>query len=117
MDIARQPVVGGPGRPGTGQFESEAEPEQSTDETVPQGDLARRRDLQLADRGLDRDREGEGGIDLSRYIALLSERYRGCGPVMALLRGVLFGTWSNLVSAVSDRPTSSSLYLFRKAAV
>ena len=51
------------------------------------------------------------------YIALLSERYRGHGPVMALLRGVLFGTWSNLVSAVSDRPTSSSLYLFRKAAV
>ena len=51
------------------------------------------------------------------YIALLSERYRGHGAVMALLRGVLFGAWSNLVSALSDRPTSSSLYLFRKATV
>ncbi len=50
------------------------------------------------------------------YIAMLSERYRGHGPVMALLRGVLLGAWSNLKSAFTERPTSSSLYLFRKSA-
>lgn len=48
------------------------------------------------------------------YIAMLSERYRGHGPLMALIRGVLLGTWSNLASAFTSRPTSSSLYLFRK---
>jgi hypothetical protein len=49
------------------------------------------------------------------YVSMLSEKYRGAGPVGALLKGGLLGAWSNLVAATTDRPTSSSLYLAEKA--
>lgn len=49
------------------------------------------------------------------YIAILSEGYRGTSKPLALIKGILFGSWSNLVSLLGNRPTSSSLYLARKA--
>lgn len=48
------------------------------------------------------------------YIAVLSETYRGASKPWALLKGVLLGSWSNVRSALSGRPTSSSLYIARK---
>jgi SAM-dependent methyltransferase len=50
------------------------------------------------------------------YIAILSEGYNGGSKLIALTKGILVGVWSNLVSLVTGRPTSSSLYLARKAA-
>lgn len=49
------------------------------------------------------------------YVSMLSERYRGAGPGAALVKGALLGTLSNLVAATTHRPTSSTLYLARKA--
>jgi len=49
------------------------------------------------------------------YIALLSETYRGAGMPWALAKGALLGLWSNLQSVLGGRPSSSSLYLARKA--
>lgn len=48
------------------------------------------------------------------YIAMLSQRYRGSGAVMALVLGGLLGSWSNLVALLGDRPTSSTLYIAQK---
>ncbi len=48
------------------------------------------------------------------YIAMLSERYKGRGPMLALFKGLCFGLWSNLHAAFSDRPTSSTLYVAQK---
>jgi len=48
------------------------------------------------------------------YIAMLSERYKGAGAIIALVKGVLVGAWSNLQSAFGKRPTSSSLFVARK---
>lgn len=48
------------------------------------------------------------------YISTLSEGYRGATKSWALLKGVALGSWSNLQSAVSGRPTSSSMYIARK---
>jgi len=49
------------------------------------------------------------------YIAMLSERYAGRGPLAALITGIILGTWSNTMSLLTKRPTSSSLIIFRKA--
>ena len=49
------------------------------------------------------------------YVSMLSERYRGTGTFGALIKGAILGTASNLVAATTTRPTSSSLYLARKA--
>jgi 2-polyprenyl-3-methyl-5-hydroxy-6-metoxy-1,4-benzoquinol methylase len=48
------------------------------------------------------------------YISMLTERHRGAGPLGALIKGTLVGTWSNLLALTSDRPTSSSLYIAQK---
>jgi SAM-dependent methyltransferase len=49
------------------------------------------------------------------YVSMLSERYKGAGAGAALAKGALLGTLSNLVAATTPRPTSSTLYLARKA--
>lgn len=48
------------------------------------------------------------------YICMLSERYRGRGPLVSLLLGILKGTWSNLVALTTGGSTSSALYIGRK---
>lgn len=50
------------------------------------------------------------------YVALLSEQYRGSSKLLSLLKGGLIGGWSNLVSLISGRPASSSLFIARKVA-
>lgn len=45
------------------------------------------------------------------YVSMLSEQYRGAGPLTSLIKGALFGSWSNVIAWSSGRPTSSSLYL------
>lgn len=50
------------------------------------------------------------------YVAMLSEQYRGAGPMGVLVKGGLVGAWSNAVAALTGRPTSSSLFLARKPA-
>lgn len=49
------------------------------------------------------------------YVAMLSEQYRGAGSLGSLIRGATVGLWSNAVARLSGRPTSSSLYLAKKA--
>jgi SAM-dependent methyltransferase len=49
------------------------------------------------------------------YIALLSEGYRGRSPLLAFPLALLMGSWSNLRALLGTRPTSSSLYIARKA--
>lgn len=49
------------------------------------------------------------------YIAMLSEGYRGASKPWALIKGGIIGLWSNLNSALLGRPTSSTLYIARKA--
>ncbi|MBL7962803.1 MAG: class I SAM-dependent methyltransferase [Flavobacteriales bacterium] len=49
------------------------------------------------------------------YIALLSERYLGRPAWLAWALACIIGTWSNVVSAVSGRPTSSVLFIAQKA--
>ena len=51
------------------------------------------------------------------YIAILSERYRGHSLPVALVLALLKGAWSNLVALATGRPTSSTLYIARKARV
>lgn len=48
------------------------------------------------------------------YICMLSESYRGASKPWALVKGGVLGVWSNLHSAFTGRPTSSSLYIARK---
>lgn len=48
------------------------------------------------------------------YVSMLSEQYRGVGSMGSLVKGALVGSWSNLASWISGRPTSSSLFLARK---
>ncbi|MEO8068000.1 MAG: class I SAM-dependent methyltransferase [Flavobacteriales bacterium] len=48
------------------------------------------------------------------YICMLSERYRGRGPLVALALGIVKGSWSNLVALVMGGSTSSSLYIARR---
>ncbi len=49
------------------------------------------------------------------YVSMLSERHQGLGPLGALLKGVLWGSLSNLMTLATPRPTSSSFYVARKA--
>lgn len=49
------------------------------------------------------------------YVSMLSEKHKGAGALRALGLGALIGTLSNLVAALTPRPTSSSLYLATKA--
>lgn len=49
------------------------------------------------------------------YVAMLSEKYKGAGPLMALVKGGLVGMASNLIAATTPRPTSSTLYIAQKA--
>jgi SAM-dependent methyltransferase len=48
------------------------------------------------------------------YIAMLSSTYKGSSKIRALGKGIALGSWSNLISLASGRPTSSTLYLARK---
>jgi 2-polyprenyl-3-methyl-5-hydroxy-6-metoxy-1,4-benzoquinol methylase len=48
------------------------------------------------------------------YVSMLSERYRGASPAIALMKGALIGGLSNLIAASTGRPTSSSLYIAQK---
>lgn len=48
------------------------------------------------------------------YVSMLSEQYRGAGPIGSLVKGALMGGWSNLAAMVSGGPTSSSLFLAKK---
>lgn len=49
------------------------------------------------------------------YIAMLSEQYKGVGKLSSLVKGIILGMWSNFISLVTRRPTSSSLYIARKS--
>jgi 2-polyprenyl-3-methyl-5-hydroxy-6-metoxy-1,4-benzoquinol methylase len=49
------------------------------------------------------------------YVSMLSEKYKGAGPLGAMLKGAFAGAVSNVVAATTSRPTSSSLYLAEKA--
>lgn len=51
------------------------------------------------------------------YVAMLSEQYRGTSGPIALIKGLLFGAWSNLVALFSRRSTSSTLFVARKATI
>lgn len=51
------------------------------------------------------------------YVSILSERHKGRSPARALVQGGLLGLWSNLVSASTSRPTSSTLFIARKRPV
>ena len=48
------------------------------------------------------------------YVSMLSEKYKGAGPIGALVKGAIAGFVSNAVAATTPRPTSSSLYLAEK---
>jgi 2-polyprenyl-3-methyl-5-hydroxy-6-metoxy-1,4-benzoquinol methylase len=48
------------------------------------------------------------------YVAILSERIRGRGPVAALMLGGLIGLWSNAMTILLKRPTSSTIYIAEK---
>lgn len=49
------------------------------------------------------------------YIGMLSEQYKGRGPILSLLLGSLTGLWSNMKSVLNGRPTSSLLFIAQKA--
>lgn len=49
------------------------------------------------------------------YVSMLSEQYKGAGPMAALVKGIAVGLWSNLQTLFSDRPTSSTLYVAKKS--
>lgn len=48
------------------------------------------------------------------YVAILSERARGRGPVTSVLLGTMTGAISNLIALVTARPTSSTIFLAQK---
>jgi len=48
------------------------------------------------------------------YVSMLSEQYLGAGPVGSMVKGAAWGLWSNMVSLVSNSPSSSSLFLAKK---
>jgi hypothetical protein len=49
------------------------------------------------------------------YICLLSERYRGSGNTLSWILAIMKGAWSNILAIATGRPTSSTLYVARKA--
>jgi len=48
------------------------------------------------------------------YIAMLSEQYKGLGKLSSLIKGFAMGKWSNFLSLINGRPTSSTLYIAKK---
>lgn len=48
------------------------------------------------------------------YIAMLSEQYIGHGKLGSIIMGIAYGTWSNILSLLGGRPTSSTLYIAKK---
>ncbi len=48
------------------------------------------------------------------YIALLSEGYRGSHAIWRYPKAMAIGLWSNLSSFLSNRPTSSTLFIAKK---
>lgn len=48
------------------------------------------------------------------YVSMLSERHRSQGKAAALFRGIVVGSWSNLLSVVTRRPTSSTLFIAKR---
>lgn len=48
------------------------------------------------------------------YVSMLTERDRGAGNLVALMKGAIWGTLSNLIALSTRRPTSSTLYIARK---
>lgn len=48
------------------------------------------------------------------YVSILSERHKGRAALRATIQGGVLGMWSNLVSAATSRPTSSTLYVASK---
>ncbi len=75
----------------------------------------RRRDMQrlLHDHGFELLETRPMWLD-AFYIALLSERYAGVQPMLALFKALLFGTWSNLQAIRKNGSTSSSLFIAKK---
>jgi 2-polyprenyl-3-methyl-5-hydroxy-6-metoxy-1,4-benzoquinol methylase len=51
------------------------------------------------------------------YISMLSEQYRGGVKILSLLKGLLWGTYSNIVSLFSPKNTSSCIYILRKTPI
>lgn len=49
------------------------------------------------------------------YVSMLSEKYRGALPLAALLKGVVVGGLSNMVALFTSRPTSSTIFIAKKA--
>ena len=49
------------------------------------------------------------------YVSILSEQGKGAGPLVSVLKGGFIGMVSNLIALVTSRPTSSTIYLARKA--
>ena len=49
------------------------------------------------------------------YVSMLSELNKGHGNMVSMLKGWTIGLWSNITSLISGRPTSSTLYVARKA--
>lgn len=49
------------------------------------------------------------------YVSILSEQGKGAGPLVSGLKGGFIGMLSNLIALVTSRPTSSTIYLARKA--
>ncbi len=68
----------------------------------------------LEEHGFERSKTRRMWLD-ALYIAMLSERYCGHSSPIDLIKGILIGIWSNLQSIITKRPTSSSLYLSKKA--
>lgn len=48
------------------------------------------------------------------YISMLSEKYRGRRPVLSLLLGCVVGCYSNLVSLLTGRSSSSTIHVLEK---
>jgi 2-polyprenyl-3-methyl-5-hydroxy-6-metoxy-1,4-benzoquinol methylase len=51
----------------------------------------------------------------SFYVSLLSEQQIGNAGLMAPLRAMMVGAWSNLMGALGKSPWSSQIYVFKKA--
>ncbi|MBK9175340.1 MAG: class I SAM-dependent methyltransferase [Flavobacteriales bacterium] len=76
----------------------------------------RRQDMQrlLSANGFKLMKAGRMPLD-AYFIALLSERYKGRPSPVCWILAVLVGTWSNLLATVGVRPSSSTLFIARKA--
>ena len=48
------------------------------------------------------------------YVSMLSEQHNGTGNLLSVIKGWTVGLWSNTIAALSNQPTSSSLFVARK---